>query len=94
MVCVGEIQTAHHIQRLVVVGVKTKVLQQQLAAYDAYWVVVEAHADAVGDADEVSGVDIELTVDIWMTGGSPDGHAPLCIALEAYNLVRHEAVDE
>ena len=94
MIHVGEVDAAHHVQRLIVVGIESEVLQQQLAADDAYGVVVEAHADAVRDADEVGRVDIHLAVDVGMAGSAPDGHAAFCIAVETDDLVGHEAVDE
>ena len=94
LVGVGEVDAAHHVQRLVVVGIESVVLYQQLTAYDAQGVVVQAHTDAVGDADEVGGVDVQLTVDIGMCGGASDGHATFGIAVETEELVWYEAVDE
>ena len=94
MVEVGEVDAAHHVQRLVVVGVHAEVLQHQLAADDADGVVVEAHADAVGDADEMGIFDEHLTVDIRMTDGTPDSHAAFRVAVETEDLVGCKAVDE
>ena len=94
MVEVGEVDAAHHVQRLVVVGVYAEVLQHQFAADDTDGVVVEAHSDAVGDADEMGIFDEHLTVDVRMTGGTPDSHAAFCVAVETENLVGCKAVDQ
>ena len=94
MVEVGEVDATHHVQGLVVVGIESEVLQKQLAAYDADGVVVETHADAVWDAEEVGVVDIHLAVDVGVSGGTSDGHAAFGIAVEAEDLVWCEAVDE
>ena len=50
---IREVYVAHDVQRLLVIGIESEVLEHQVGAYDADGVVVEAHADAVGNADEI-----------------------------------------
>ena len=91
---IREVDVAHQVQRLVIIGIETEVLQQQMAAHDAYRVVVEAHADTVGDADEIGLVDIHLTVYVGMGGGTFDGQRALAVALKTHQLVGHETVGQ
>ena len=91
---IGEVDATHQVQRFIVVGVESEVLQQKFAANDSHRVVVEAHSDAVGNADKVGGVDVKFSVDIRMCRGAMDGHAALSVAVKTHDLVWHKAVDE
>ena len=94
MLGVAEVDVAHQVQRLVVVGVESEVLQQQVGAYHAQGVVVEAHSHAVGDAHQIGRVYVHLAVYQWVAGGALDAEAALAVAFQADDLVGYEAVDE
>ena len=55
---IAEINISHDVERVVVMGIDSKVLKQQLASHDADRVVVETKAHAVWDTYEIGGVEI------------------------------------
>ena len=74
--------------------IESEVLQQQLGAHDTDGVVIKSHTDAVWDADEIGRVDIHLTIHLRLAGGTTDREVALAIALQTYQLVGNEAIDQ
>ena len=89
---IAEVDVAHQVQRFVVIGVESEVLQQQVTAYDTHGVVVEAHPDAIGDTHQIGGIDIDLTVHVGVLGGALDGQFTFAVALQTDDLVCYESV--
>ena len=92
LVEVREVDVALHVQRLFVIGIESEVLEQQVGAHDAHGVIVEAHAHAVGHADQVGRVEVDFAVDVGRVGGALDGQLAFAVALQTYQLVGNEAV--
>ena len=65
-----------------------------MGADNADRVVVEAHLDAVGDADEIGGIDIHLTIDIGMYQTAVNVNGTITVALQADDLIRDETIDD
>ena len=91
---IREIDVTHHVDRLVVVGIESEVLEQQTGIDDTHRVVVKTHADAVGQTYQIGIFHIELTVYLRMFQRSLDGEVTLGITLETHDLVFYETVDK
>ncbi len=91
---VGEVYVAHDVQRFVIVGIESEILQQQVRAHDTYRVVIKAHPHAVGNTDQIGRVDVYLTIYQRVGGGALDGHAAFAETFETYYLIGYKAVDE
>ena len=93
LVQIAEVHLSHHVERLVVVGIQTVVLDEQLGIDDTDRVVVHTHPDAVGLTHEVGIFHVDLTIDIAVLGRAPDGELALAVAFKTDDLVGHKAID-
>ena len=92
MLGIGEVDVAHQVQRLVVVGIESEVLQQEVTAYDSHRVVIESHPNAIGDTHEIGRVDVDFAVDIGVGCRALDLQFAFAVALQTDNLVGHHTV--
>ena len=65
-----------------------------MRTHDTDGVVVEAHADTVGDADEISRIDIHLTIDIGMNQTAVNIDCAITVTLQTDELIRDETIDD
>ena len=91
---IREIDIAHHVDRLVVIGIESEVLEQQTGIDDTHRVVVKAHADAIRLTYQIGILDIDFTINLRMFQCALDGQFAFGKALETYNLVCDESVAE
>ena len=94
MVGVGEVYLAHHVQRFLIIGIKSEVLEQQMRAYDTDGVVIKPHANAVGDTDEIGRIDIHFPIDIGMNQTAMNVEGAIAVTFQTDDLIRNETVDE
>ncbi len=91
---VGEVDVSVDIQRIVVVGIQRKVLQQQIVAHDSHRVVVHPQVQTIRHTGERSRIEIEFTVDL-RRGDSPlHSQFTVGIAIQTEQFVGDKAVDD
>ena len=91
---IREVDITHHIQRFIVIGIESEVLEQQVGAHDTDGVIVEAHPDTVGRTDQIGGIDIYLTIDIRVNQTAMHIERTIAIAFETNKLVGDEPIDD
>ena len=94
MIGIREVNVTHQVQQVVMTRIQAEVLEQQLGAYDTYGVVIETHADAVRNADQIGRINKHLAVHLRMSSGATNGDTTLAVTLKTYQLIGHETINQ
>ena len=92
LVQIAEVYVSGDVQRVFIVSVEFEILEQQIASFDSYRVVREAHLHAVGIAEDVARIQEHLSIHLRCTQRTFHIQFSFCEAAESEQLLWNESV--
>ena len=82
------------VKRSIVLIEYLKILKKEVASHDTHGVVGDAHLHAIGYAEDIGVIEIDLPIDVRLRERSFDAEVALPESAQSEDLIRNETVGQ